>query len=134
MMPNATPKIIFFSLHKLYLHSLFAFTGFLPVRIPHCKLLTLHLKTKHKLPAPISAPTSPSSHRAAYSQLCFSSLSAFVSQLLSPASLQLLFTPLISLSYMAFCRDSSHFLFLFSDFLLDFFLHFGVNVREMVDL
>lgn len=61
-MPKATPKVIFFSLYKLYHHSSFAFTGFLPVVIPHCKLLTLHLKTKHKLPAPISAPTSPSSH------------------------------------------------------------------------
>lgn len=50
-------------INYIALHSLFAFTDFLPVSTPHFKLLTLCLKTKHNLPAPISAPASPSSQQ-----------------------------------------------------------------------
>lgn len=115
-MPNATALVIFFSLHKLYHSPLIICLHWLPscLLTPHFKLLILCLKTKHNLSAPCSAvhPLPPS--RATHSLFCSSSLSAFVSQMLFPASLQLLFTPLTSLSYVAFLRDTSHFFFLYS--------------------
>lgn len=128
--------LIFFSLHKLYLHSLFAFAGFLPVLIPHCKLLTLRLKTKHKLPAPISAPTSPSSHPGRLQPtllqqpFCF----CFPAALSCMASAALYTTdiPFLHGFLQRYFTLSLPFFSLNSCWIC--FLHFGVNGREMVYL
>lgn len=139
MMPSANrSSSLFFSLHKLYHPPLFICLHWLPscLLTPRFKLLILCLKTKHNLPAPISAPASPSSQRSRpqpallWQPLCFC----------FPAALSCILLASLYTTYIPFLHDfSQRYFTLFSLFsqtnflLVCFFfilLYFGVNGRD----